>query len=382
MTTRHLLALAACLISTSQLQAENLNLNWANRKIQLTVQRKNSDAAIPTGISVRRGTNEMAVVCDDHLVRIKDKRNGKLIRIFETHSDWIKIAVFTPNGQQLFTAGSDHAIISWNPENEHDFRRFAKEDRAIEGLTIDNNGEFLATVGFNNKLNIYDISARKLVRTVECPCNDMRSIAISPNNDLIAVGGRSGMLRVFNLKNGTKICDIQSHKKRIRDLVFINQNSIVSCSDDMTVMKADILSQKSSLVIRENTKFYSLAHLGGDQVAVGSSDNLIRILDTRQNVEIGSLKGHKGTVCELVVDGDELISGSFDTQIRIWEIDDNFVSVPAVRVSQKPNNSFRAPSANTQQTFQPKSSFVVPSAGKKAPEAKAVNFSSGFQIGK
>ena len=62
-----------------------------------------------------------------------------------------------------------------------------------------------------------------------------------------------------------------------------------------------------------------------DQIAAGSSDNLIRIIDIDNPSDVGVLKGHTGTVCELVVDGNELISGSFDTTVRIWKMDNNLV---------------------------------------------------------
>lgn len=326
MPSRFLLALTLLSVAICSVRANepSANLSWGNRKIQITIQRQNSDAAIPTGISIRKNSNEMAVVGDDHLVRIKDRSTGELIRVFETHSDWVKIAKFHPNSKSLFTAGSDRKIVVWNADNHHDYHRFATENRAITDLAIDPTGRFLATVGFNSKLNIYKIETQKKVLVLDCPSRDMRAIAINANNQ-IAVGGRNGIIRVFDLITGDKITDVHPHQKRIRDLIFTNDSTIVSCSDDLTVQVSDLTKSSSKQLMKAPAKLFTVTDLGGGQIAVGASDNLIRIASIPQMREIGYLKGHVGTVCALEVDGKEMISGSFDTQIRIWTIDDSFV---------------------------------------------------------
>ena len=326
MPSRFLLALTLLVVAVCSIRANepSANLSWGNRKIQITIQRQNSDAAIPTGISIRKNSNELAVVGDDHLVRIKDRSTGQLIRVFETHSDWVKIAKFHPNSKTLFTAGSDRKIVVWNADNHHDYYRFATENRAITDIAIDPTGRFLATVGFNSKLNIYDIETQKKVLVLDCPSRDMRAIAINANHQ-IAVGGRNGIIRVFDLITGDKITDVHPHQKRIRDLIFTNDSTIVSCSDDLTVQVSDLNTSSSKQLLKAPAKLYTITDLGGSQIAVGASDNLIRIASISQMREIGHLKGHVGTVCALEVDGKEMISGSFDTQIRIWTIDDSFV---------------------------------------------------------
>ena len=326
MPSRFLLALTLIIASFCSINANepSARLGWANQKIQITIQRQNSDAAIPTGISIRKSTDEMAVVGDDHLVRIKNRKTGELVRIFETHSDWVKVAKFHPDSKTLFTAGADRKIVVWNADNHHDYHRFATENRSISDLEIDQTGRFIATVGFDSTLNIYEIESGKKIHSLDCPSQDMRAIAINAQQK-IAVGGRNGIIRVFDIVTGKKITDMHPHQKRIRDLIFTDDSTIVSCSDDLTVQVSDLVSSSSKQLLKVSAKLHSIADLGGGQLAVGASDNMIRIASITQMREIGFLKGHTGTVCALEVDGKTLISGSFDTQIRIWTIDDSFV---------------------------------------------------------
>ncbi|MEC9093009.1 MAG: hypothetical protein VX438_09910 [Planctomycetota bacterium] len=306
-------------------QAENKRLNWNHQKIGQT-----APSAIATAIAGRPGSHEIAIVGDDHLVRIKDRATGKRIRVLAGHTDWIKAVVYHPNGKTLFTAGSDHKILAWNAEEPANYYRFAMEDRAITAMALDSRGQSLATVGFNNQLYLYDVQSHKRVHQLACPSTDMRAIAFSPDDQLIAVGGRNGMVRIIQAEQGTTVCDIQCHQKRIRDLVFISPNEIVTCSDDQTVRRIKISSRTSDLLIRKHAKFFSIAYLGESKIAVGGSDNLVRILDLTarqaEKTETGCLQGHRGSICELVATGHQLISAGFDTQIRIWEIDPSFIN--------------------------------------------------------
>ena len=387
MTIRQLLALTACwLIFLSPARADNQHLAWSYRKIQRDARSEQAESAIPSAIAVRSGTDEIAIVGDDHLVRIRDRSTGKLVRVFETHSDWLKTAVYSPDGKTLFTAGADHTIIAWNAENENDFQRFTVEGRSIESMAIDPTGALLANVGFDNQLSVYDVSNRKLLYQSDCPCSDMRTVAFSPKGDRIAVGGRCGMIRILNAENGSKVCDLAAHHKRIRKLVFLTADQVVSCSDDQTVRLTDVVSRQSVVMMKKRAKFFSLAHLGGSRVAVGASDNMIRILDTQQRTEVGSLQGHRGTVCELVADGKELISGSFDTQIRIWEFGESFVQDsrrgPAVQAGIRTAAAKKETGGGA---FQPRTSGSKPAVGPADPVEKGSGFQpqgTGFSISK
>jgi WD40 repeat protein len=57
-------------------------------------------------------------------------------------------------------------------------------------------------------------------------------------------------------------------------------------------------------------------------VAVSGSDNTIRILDPRQSKNVAKLVGHDGSVAVLQRTSSHLFSGSFDTTVRTWNIEE------------------------------------------------------------
>ena len=324
MTARFTLAL---LLMAVVVKAENpADLKWSAHALQISAQRNNTHAGVPTALSVRPGTSQLAIVGDDHVVRIQDRKTGKLITILETHSDWIKTAKFHPDAQTLLTAGADRKIMIWNAENHHRFDRFATEDRAITDLDIDRSGKWLATVGFSSKLHLYHFKERKRVHTLECPDNDNRTVSFSPDGNSVAVGSRNGTIRLFSTDTGKQLDDFPAHHRRVRDIVFQSDGQkIISCSEDRTVRCIDLVTKKIETLVSAPAKFYSVVEIAAGKFAVGASDNLIRIIDLADRSETGFLEGHRGTVCCLCVDNGELISGSFDTQIKVWQVEGSWV---------------------------------------------------------
>jgi WD40 repeat protein len=57
-------------------------------------------------------------------------------------------------------------------------------------------------------------------------------------------------------------------------------------------------------------------------LATGGSDNLIHIWDLETRQPISRLIGHTGTVATLACDGSGtvLVSGGYDTTLRIWHV--------------------------------------------------------------
>ena len=69
----------------------------------------------------------------------------------------------------------------------------------------------------------------------------------------------------------------------------------------------------------------SLVFCGSQRLAAGGSDDLIRIWDLPTQSEQLRLVGHTGSVSALVWDSQAkvLISGSFDTTVRLWPLRSN-----------------------------------------------------------
>ncbi|MEM8680264.1 MAG: protein kinase, partial [Planctomycetota bacterium] len=59
---------------------------------------------------------------------------------------------------------------------------------------------------------------------------------------------------------------------------------------------------------------------GQGGLAAGGTDNSIQVWDVTSGTRLATLAGHSGSVATLAARGDLLVSGSFDTTIRVWTL--------------------------------------------------------------
>lgn len=198
--------------------------------------------------------------------------------------------------------------------------QLAQHPHAIFGLAYSPAGEVLATVGFSSTLYLYDMAKRQELRRLECPCEDMRAVAFSRDGAQVAAGGRCGTIRVWELASGKVAGEYRVHRQRIRSLQYNGIGQILSCGDDQLVALTDPLQPQSSVQLpRQAAKLFAVTLLDDNLCATSGSDNRISIWSLADRELQGTLRGHTGTVSCLAAGPRLLVSGSYDTQIRIWQ---------------------------------------------------------------
>ena len=300
--------------------------------IQLSSLPTHAEPPVVTAISVSPNGLFLAAAGDDHAIRIVELATGKTTATLIGHVDWVQCVEFSPSGQQLASCGNDGALCLWSisPKPELTSKKLA--EHALMTLAFVSN-ESIYTAGFSNKIYRSDESARELVVVQECDCRDIRSIVVSPDQTRIAFGGRDGILRVsdVNADKGSHQGEIveQLHFDRIRMLQFsADGNQITSVGEDRRIVHYDLVNRKTlGQTEIGGGKLFGLCQLEPHLFAIASSDNTIRIFSDSDQQVHSKLVGHDGSVCILKRTPKHLISGSFDTTIRIWDIDKAIASI-------------------------------------------------------
>jgi WD40 repeat protein len=317
-------ALLACFaVQTSVLAVETNVLRWTVSKITLHRSNDRNDAPVVTGISLHPSKPECVLVGDDHLLRVYDISSQQIEATLEGHTDWVRATTYAIDGSRLYSAGNDRKLLVWTRDDSHQYswKTFAEEDRATAGMAISADGKYLATAGFGTELNVYEIESGNRVMQLVCPCADMRCVAFSPRENIVAAAGRSGEIRLWHLDTGRTIRDFQPHQLRVRGLAFTKDGEeLISCSEDRTiaVTRFNKVISPTRISEKQKHKLMSLTLLDADRFAVGGADNQVTIWSISQLTREGTLPGHKGTVAALSANSERLISGGYDTAIRVW----------------------------------------------------------------
>ena len=296
------------------------DLDWACEAVQTPPASLKRRSPVVTGVAVAPNEGLIAVVGDDHLVGIYDVASKRFRASLEAHRDWVRAAAFSPDLKSLVTAGNDRTVYCWNPSTWEQPLLLAQQPHAVFQVAFSPVGDLLATVGFSSTMYLYDMEGRQEQRRLECPCEDMRGIAFSQDGKFIAAGGRCGTVRVWEVASGKQAAEYKVHRQRIRSLQYNALGQILSCGDDQVVALTDPFQPAASVQLpRLSAKLFAVTLLEDQLCATSGSDNLISIWNLSTRELVGTLKGHTGTVSCLTTSPRLLVSGSYDTQIRIWQ---------------------------------------------------------------
>lgn len=295
------------------------NLSWPCVVIQTQAISSTQQSPVVTGVDSQPAGNLVATVGDDHIVGIYDKLQGQFIKHLRKHTDWVRVAKFSNDGKKLVTAGNDGRILVWQVGQWDQPIELGKFTHAIVDVAIHPGGDQVAIVGFNKKLTIIDLNTRRITRQIACPCQDMRTITYSPSGLLLAGGGRNGTIEIWDAATGQSVQKIAVHQQRIRSIRFLDDQNVVSCGEDRKIKLLSVGTDSIDQLPIADAKLLDVAILNEDLIATCGTDNRICIWSLKDKKRIGFLAGHNGSVSCLDVEGDTLVSGSFDTKIRVWK---------------------------------------------------------------
>jgi WD40 repeat protein len=291
--------------------------------------------AVPVVSSVALGPTgrQMATAGDDHLVRIWDFQQGVVLRRLTGHGDWVRAVAFSPDGQRLATAGDDRRVRVWDLTNGGLIYSTPTPNTVTQTLAFSPDGRLLVAGGFGRHVVVIRAADGQFDRNLETPGDDVRALAFSPDGMQLAAAGRTGSIRVWNDMKLAR--DLAGHRQRVRALAYSPDGSqLASAGDEREIRLWNAATGALAATLpKQPAKLLVLRFCSPDFLAVGASDNVIRVWNFREGCEAFSLQGHTGSVTALVWNQEArtLISGSFDTTVRVWTLNLDAVD----RVSQQ-----------------------------------------------
>lgn len=144
-------------------------------------------------------------------------------------------------------------------------------------------------------------------------------------NDILVAGHNYDGIHVLDWKNRKELASLKITDAAIFDLQSHNNDLFVATGDGaltvvdiatMTIKARHALSEKSARTIA----------IGGGEIAVGYSDNFIRIFDLETYALKKQYAAHTNSVFALRYspDGRFLLSGSRDARLKAWDIEGDY----------------------------------------------------------
>ncbi len=292
-------------------------------EIRLLPLTNQPSAPVVTALAASHDGRFIAAAGDDHAIRIIDVASGKTFSTLVGHTDWIQSLVFTSDSQHLYSAGNDGRVLKWNHQYPVSSSEVLAFDYALRAITLSTDKGLLAAGGFSDKVIVWDLNHSRLRHQLDCDSQDQRCVRFSPDGTRLLRGGRLGEICVWDTETGAEMAHYREHNRRVFTAAFSADGSeVTSVGEDRRLVRFNL--EKQTVTFEQEVaqgKLMSMCLINDNMVAAAGADNSIVLFDILAGESVAQLKGHTGTVAVMVPCGEFLASGSYDTTVRIWNLD-------------------------------------------------------------
>lgn len=287
----------------------------------------------------------------------------------------ITATTFSPDGKLIVTGGY-HELLIWNAENAQLVRRIKNVGQRVFGLTFSQDGQTLAVgcgePGRSGEVRLVEFASGEVKGVIARTKDVILDLAYRPGANEIAVASADSTVRIVNTKTLQDIRTIASHADWVSAVAWSDDGSrLVSASHDKSAKVYDgttgellssylghreavrgvsILADNKQVVsvgadgklhrwniegakkvaeIDVGGEGYKLSRNGTDLLVPCSDKRLLRV-DLGKNVVSQEYKGHSDWVLSAVYQPapngaplqGRIASGSFDGEVRVWNIAD------------------------------------------------------------
>jgi WD40 repeat protein len=260
----------------------------------------------------------------DGIVREWDVDTKQIRQTFTGHQQCIWSVDYSPDGRSIISGSGDSTVKLWSIENGDLVKTFSVQEGDVWRVKFSPDSQFIAGVSDHIRVCLWLVTG-ELFATLSGHTNVIRTLAFSPDSQLLATGSCDSCWRLWDVQTGQLLGSYTGHTNWIWDVTFSpDGRSLASCSADMTVRLWDVATGKL-LTTFEGHQLEALSvkfSPNGQYLATGSSDRTINIWEIETGQVVQTLMGHRDRVLSVSYspDGKLLASSSGDRTIKLWDL--------------------------------------------------------------
>jgi len=269
------------------------------------------------------GDQFATVTSSNSTIRIWNLRTGeRMVDII--HADAAHALAWTPDGQQLASAGSDGSIRLWDARTGAQQRVFPSTS-TVMALAFSPDGRTLAVGAQEAAVQLWDVTNGIVTRTLQTTLGHINRLVFSPDGQRLAVGhatfgGFQRLSRVWHLANGESL-DLHSSSSA-QCFAFSPDSRRLLVGDEAGTIRLWDLGQRTEIarISALPGSCRSVQFLADGGILSVGGEGTIKLWQARPS-GIMRLSGHTGSLRTLAFSPDSrlLASAGIDGQVIVWD---------------------------------------------------------------
>jgi WD40 repeat protein len=294
-----------------------IHLSRGDAESALTCLNKAKDASGETD-----GIRKMIAAAHQMIERGKD---GRCIRTFEGHTEFINSVCFSPDGKTALSGSYDNTIKLWEVETGICIRTFEGHNKFIQSICFSPDGKTVLSSSWDDTIKLWNVETGICIRTFEGHISGIQSVCFSPDGKTALSGKSDKTINLWDIKTGICIRTFEGHNDYIWSVCFSPDGTMaLSGSVDKTIKLWDIKTGECIRTFEGHTDYiWSVCFSPDGKTALsGSRDKTIKLWDIATGQRVRTFEGHSDYIQSVCFspDGKTVLSGSRDKTIKLWEV--------------------------------------------------------------
>ncbi len=257
-------------------------------------------------------------------LRLWDLEAGREMAVLTGHKKRVRALALSQDGAALASLGGRHEIRLWNLETFREHHLItAHAEEGVSGIGLANGGEWLVTAGNDGKVRVWDTALASLVKTIPISPEPIRAVEIAPSRDTWAWCISGNRISRWDLVTGKRQFTIDTELKDLCCLAVGRNRRIVAVGGESgSVAVWDRASGR--LLWRKKGHDGAIrsisVNVASGILASGGQDGAAQLWNVRTGEEIAFLGTHGGpvTYVQLNHEGTFALTASEDGLTQLW----------------------------------------------------------------
>jgi eukaryotic-like serine/threonine-protein kinase len=261
----------------------------------------------------------------DYSVREWDCATGELVHDMTGHTWYVTGIAYNRDGSRLASCGWDRTPRLWDAESGREMLKLPELGVWTSNITFDSHGRQLATVCGDGNIQIWDASTGRLVQTLvgDRP-QFIYSVAISPDDTLIAQACDDGTVAMWELPSGRRSRTLHAHRDRVTCVAFTPDGKYFATMSSLDGT-AKLWTTADAALVRtfRGVSGMSMAFSpDGRRLAAPVADDRVRVWDIMTGNVGLTLLGSTGEIRSVAYspDGQRIACFSYALAVNVWDL--------------------------------------------------------------